>query len=444
MLAVAILKVSVSLAASECHFFDDNPVGLYPGLTVATPEAVGVDSARLALVDKQINDDVIKGFPGAALIIIKDNKVIKQTVYGYKLKYSIKTGKSLKKPKPVSCDTLFDLASNTKMYATNYALMHLVYTGKLDINKPVNFYIPEYSGCDSNNQCREKRTVRDLLTHTAGYMPDPQLFNPEINKLYGPGLYSQNRNQTESILLSRLPFQSAIGGKPNYSDVDYMLLGILVERITNQRLDEYVKENIYRPLMLHNTIFNPLKNGFSKDSCAATEVMGNTRGLSVKFPNIRTLPIECQVHDEKAYYSMAGISGHAGLFSDIGDMAALLEVALNNGSYGTVKLWDKQVETMFTSPQPLDNTFGLGWRLAGPDHNYAPFGNYASNRAFGHTGWTGTITLIDPKYNLAIVLLTNKKHSKYTNGKFAGDSFATGQYHQIIDLIYKSLIPENN
>lgn len=440
LITATICGGSAALAGAQtsCNSFpNDTDNGL---LQMAAPQSVGVNSQKLALVDKLIESEVKQGFPGAGLIIIKDGKVIKQNVYGYKLKYNRETGKPLAQAEAMQCDTLFDLASNSKMYATNFAIMHLVYQGKIDVNKPLSFYIPEYTGCDANHQCRDTRTIKDFLNHTAGYIPDPQFFNAKSIAQYGSGLYSQNRLLTESILLTKLPFTRPRGGKPVYSDADYMLLGLLIEKVTGEREDVYVESNIYRPLGLSHTTYNPLENGFKVDDCAATEVDGNTRGKTINFANIRTTPLQCQVHDEKAFYSMGGVSGHAGLFSDLHDMAVLTQVAQNNGEYNGVKLWDKQVAKQFTTPQAIDDTFGLGWRLAGSkEQRYSLFGDYASPQAFGHTGWTGTVTLIDPQYHLTIVLLTNKKHSRYANGQFAGDQFQTGKYVPIINLIYQAL-----
>jgi N-acetylmuramoyl-L-alanine amidase len=440
LLLISGLSISSVMAESQCNFFAaSGSIAKSALLVQGKPESYGFDSKKLTLVDQQINQDVKNGFPGAALLIIKDGHVIKQNVYGSSLKYDLKTGKPLAKPIPVECNTLFDLASNTKMYASNYAIMHLVADGKLDIDKPISFYLPAYKGCDKNGQCRETRTVRDLLTHSAGYMPSPQFYNPQNIAQYGDNLYSQDRLTTESIILNKLPFERARGGKPVYSDVDFMLLGMVIKAISKQSLDQYVAQNIYQPLGLKSVTFNPLLNGYNHKSCAATEVDGNTRGGSISFPNIHTTPIQCQVHDENSYYSMGGVSGHAGLFANLADMAVLMQLALNNGSYNKVTLWTPAVEAQFIAPMASDDTYGVGWRRAGSKNDYAPFGHYASNQAFGHTGWTGTLTLIDPKYDLAIVLLTNKKHSQYKDGKFTGDSFATGAYHQIIDLIYQSL-----
>lgn len=407
-------------------------------LSIATASSQGFASESLALIDKFIESDIQNGFPSAELIIIRNNHIIKHTVYGYAQKYT--DNNKLIQPIPLQCNTLFDLASNTKMYATNYAIMHLVSLGKLDIDQPIHNYIPEYIGCDNNGQCRDKRTIRDLLTHSAGYMPDPQFFSPRAISRYGESLYSQESSQTKKNILTKLPFATARGGNPVYSDVDFMLLGILVERITGVSLDKYVQDNIYLPLNLHNTSFNPLLHGYPKNICAATEIMGNTRGDSVNFPNIRTHLIQCQVHDEKAYYSMGGVSGHAGLFSTGHDLAILTALIANNGTYAGIAFWNESTERQFIAPLAKNDTYGLGWRRSGESNTYTPFGHYASNLAYGHTGWTGTVTLIDPKYNLTIILLTNKKHSIYKSGEFAGDKFATGKYYPVIDLVYQSII----
>lgn len=172
--------------------------------------------------------------------------------------------------------------------------------------------------------------------------------------------------------------------------------------------------------------------------------MGNTRDGVISFPNIRSYTLQGEVHDEKAFYSMEGISGHAGLFSNTEEMAVLLQVMLNGGGYGSQQLFDKTVISQFTAPSKTDATYGLGWRLNGnPDMEWM-FGKHASTRAYGHTGWTGTVTIIDPAYQLGIILLTNKKHSPVIDpaknpNQFEGDLFSTGKYGSVITGIYEAL-----
>ncbi len=113
-----------------------------------------------------------------------------------------------------------------------------------------------------------------------------------------------------------------------------MLLGFIIEKITNKRLDQYVKEALYEPLGLKNVTFNPLDNGFKADGIAATELNGNTRDGLITFDNMRTDTIQGTVHDEKAYYAMGGISGHAGLFANASDLAVLVQTVMNRGGYG--------------------------------------------------------------------------------------------------------------
>ena len=386
-------------------------------------------------IDDFIKKEVQEGFPGAALIVTRDGKVVKQNVYGYKLRYD-ENGMAIKQPDLLTLDTMFDMASNTKMFATNYAIMHLVGQGLLNVNDPVKKYIPQYSGCNPIDECRERRLIKDLLTHTAGYAPSVEFYNPI---LVSPDLYSQDKNKTEQILETKLGFQRPKGGEPIYSDIDFMLLGTIVERISGLSIDQYANKYFYEPLKLTNTTFNPLLNRFEKSDCAATELKGNTRNGSISFPNVRQDVIQGQVHDEKAFYSMNGTSGHAGLFSNLNDMSLLTQIMLNNGTFHNIHFWDNAIQQLFLTPYPIDPSYGLGWRLNWNKKQWF-FGEHASKYAYGHTGWTGTCTLMDPQYSIAIVLLTNKKHSPFINGTFAGDHFITGNYAEIMTLAYEQSV----
>lgn len=402
----------------------------YPELTIGKPKDVGFSEKKLAQIDKLINKEVKAGFPGAVLLIMKDGKIIKNTAYGYKLKYD--GDKILNDFEAMDTDTLFDLASNTKMYATNLAIPKLVSEGKIAINDLVCKYIPGFTG-----ETRENIRVRDLLTHSAGFAASIKFYMPD--NPYGEAFHSLDREKTLQ-LLEKAPLEYPTGTKTIYSDTDYMLLGYIIENVTGVRLDEYVENNIYKPLGLTHTVFNPLEKGFEKKDCAATETMGNTRGGSRDFPSIRSYTLQGEVHDEKAYYSMGGVSGHAGLFSTASDMAVLCQTILNRGGYGSLQIFDKDVLDQFTKPSENDITFGLGWNRAGNTDKVWQFGPYASNIAIGHTGWTGALTQIDPKHDMAIVLLTNKKHSVCNDDSFEGDVYETGMYGSIVSLVYEALL----
>ena len=391
---------------------------------------------RFKNVDKLISQDVANGFPGAVLVVLKDGKIVKNSAYGYARKFA-DGGELLSAPTPMTTNTLFDIASNTKMFATNFALMKLVSESKLDVNKRIVDYLPLYRGAG-----RETRLVKDILTHNAGYSPQVKFFTHH-NKL-GEQFFSQNSTRTKQLILTKVPFEVGRNSKRMYSDTDYMLLGMLIENITGMALDKYVENEIYHPLHIENTVFNPLQKGFVKNQIAATEIEGNTRGGRINFDHVRRYVLQGEVHDEKAYYSLDGIAGHAGLFSTAKDIAVLAQVLLNHGGYGKTKLFEPSVIDQFIKPDDGDGSYGLGWRRADNGARKWQFGPYASASAFGHTGWTGTVTVIDPEHDLAIILLTNARHSKVEgndkNYQFKGKQYETGKYGSVISLVYEALL----
>lgn len=391
---------------------------------------------RFTQVDTLIKNDIKKGFPGAVLLVLKDGKIIKNTAYGYARKYA-DGGELLSTPVKMTTDTLFDIASNTKMFATNFALMKLVNEGKLDTSLPINHYLPTYRGAG-----RDLRTVKDILTHNAGYSPQVKFFTRD-NDL-GEKFFSQDSNKTKNLILTQVPFAVGRSTKRMYSDTDYMLLGMIIEKITGMPLDLYVEYNIYHPLGLNNTVFNPLQKGFRKNKFAATEIHGTTRDNRVSYENIRSYVLQGEVHDEKAYHSLAGVAGHAGLFSTAKDMAVLSQALLNRGGYGNKELFSGKVIDQFVKPDDGNGSYGLGWRRANNGDRKWHFGPYASGSAYGHTGWTGTVTVIDPEHDLAIILLTNARHSEIEgdekNYEFTGKQFETGKYGSVISLVYEAVL----
>lgn len=387
-------------------------------------------------VDALIEQDIADGFPGAVLVVVKDGKIIKQTAYGYAKRYD-ENGELLAAPTPMTLDTGFDIASNTKSFATAMAMMHLVERGLLDVNAPVYHYLPEYRG-----QGREARRVRDLLSHQSGYGPQVHFFDPE-NK-FGKRFYSRDKEKTQRLIATRVPFQVGNGVRATYSDTGFKLLGTIIERIAGMPLDQYVEQHIYAPLGLHNTLFTPLRKGRLASEYAATELNGNTRGGRVDFPSIRTTTLQGEVHDEKAFYAMEGVAGHAGLFSTGPDLAVLVQTLLNGGGYGNVHLFEESVVDIFTAPHARDRSFGLGWRRAADGETRWHFGPYASHEAFGHTGWTGTATVIDPALDLGIILLTNARHTPIVEEgdsyEFLGKQFETGNYGSVITGVYEAIL----
>ncbi len=407
---------------------------LYPELVYGEPEDIGVNHANFNTVDKFINAEVEQGFPGAALIVVKDGRIIKNTAYGTKMEWD--GFQKVNNPEIMTTDTMFDLASNTKMFAANLALMRLVSEGKINLSDLVSNYLDNFEdGPDDPYTGKAAIMIKDLMHHCAGFPSGVNYYNPQK----AGDLYSQDK-ETTIEMLSKTPLVYEPGTKTLYSDIDYMILGAVVEKVTGMPLDQYVENNIYKPLGLTHTVFNPLKKGFKAEECAATERNGNTRDGSVSFPNVRTNVIRGQVHDENSYYSMGGVSGHAGLFSTTHDLAVLSQLILNGGGYGGFKLCDKNTLNQFLKPSDDNDLYGLGWDRNADYQSSWKFGSYASDFTIGHTGWTGTVTSIDPETDTAVILLTNKKNTPCPNGVFDSDAFETGKYGSIMTLVQEALL----
>ena len=388
----------------------------YP--TVIDDDEYYTDNETLDLVDSIIESEMENGFTSAQLTVIKDGKIRKSESYGHVNSYNA-DGTLIEEDESaeVTEETLFDLASNTKMYATNYAIQKLVSEEEISTEDLVSDYFTDFKDDESDEiSGKDVMTIEDLLTHQAGFPADPQYHNNnftdiEENEDGENALFSQDKSTTKDMIL-KTPLVYEPGTETRYSDVDYMLLGLIVEQVSGNDLDTYVKNNFYEPLGLDKLTFNPLDNGFEKNEIAATELKGNTRDGVVDFENIRTETIQGEVHDEKAYYAMDGISGHAGLFSNAKNLATLAQVMLNKGGYGDNTFFSEEVVQDFTKASDINDTYGLGWRRQGASNNYSwAFSSLADSETYGHTGWTGTLTVVDPSNDLIVVLLTSAKNS---------------------------------
>lgn len=409
------------------------------------PEIVNLNTNKkvdtrynFSALDTFIQNDVDKGFPGASIIVLHKGRIIKQSAYGYARKYA-DGGEPLVVPDKMQTNTLFDLASNTKVFATTLAIMQLVDQGKLTLSAPITQYLSDYT-----NNGRDTRTIADLLSHSSGYSSEIRFFTSD--NPFGESLFSQSKTLTGEYLMTQVPFANARRSAQQYSDTNFMVLGLLVERITKMPLDTYLEQNIYQILGLTNTKFVPLSKGHELAEFAATEIRGNSRGGRLEFENIRTHVLQGEVHDEKAFYSMQGVAGHAGLFSNTHDLAVLAQLLLNGGGYGNQYVFSPYTLRRFVHPEFIKDAYGLGWQLASEDNTWH-FGAYASANAFGHTGWTGTATVIDPDLDLAVIYLTNKKHSPVVSSnqglRFKGDDFDSAKYGNIMTLVYEAVLAAN-
>lgn len=414
-------------------------------------------------LDAHVDDRDAAGFTAASLVVVRRGGVVHRHHCGDALRYLAQEGpggalgRAVELPVgarvPVTADTLFDMASNTKMWATNLALMILVGRGAMSLERPVCDF-PGWGPFAEGG--RRTVTVADLLRHEAGLVADPHYFDPRWVGIRRPGdLYCSG---TPAHPVGRRRIIDAICRTPSarpahtgycYSDLDYMILGLLVEQLTGRRLDAFLENGLYSGLELAATVFNPLAKGFDADRIAATEPQGNTRGGSVSLgpaPDgtpapLRRATLRGQVHDEKAWYCMAGVSGHAGLFTDASDLAVLLRMGLGEGELAGRRYIDADVWRQFARPQGAtareraESTHGLGWRVApaaGP--GYPPFGPAPAPGSIGHTGWTGTLTVVDAASDLAIGLMTGARHRLGADVGRAGPV----DYGHVVSMVYRA------
>jgi uncharacterized protein YbbC (DUF1343 family) len=308
--------------------------------------------------------------PGAVILIGNQGRIVYRQAFGLR---------SLKPKKiPMTTDTIFDIASLTKVIATSTAVMQLVEKGKLNLEDPVAKYWPEF-----RINGKEEITVRHLLTHYSGLRAalDSKL---KVSS-YGTALRMIEEEKTV------LPLETNF----IYSDINFIILGELVSRISGKPLDIYCTEHIFKPLGMKDTGFKPSPK--LRPRIAPTQYQHGTRGKM----------LWGEVHDPIAY-SMDGIAGHAGLFSTADDLAIFAQMLLDGGSGKNLRILSPlMVEKMIVPQSPPDKIplRGLGWNIDSP---------LASERSFGHTGYTGTGIWIDPTSNTYLIILTNRVHP---NGK---------------------------
>ncbi len=414
------------------------PLGLEDAVTVYVPypvvldgdlSAEGIHPETLQLISDIIESDIGYGFTSASLAVIRNGRFVTGRSWGFTNSCN-PDGTRKDDCVPVTTDTLYDLASVTKVFSVLYAVQKLATDGLIHPEDRIVDILGDefatetlnitYDGVenppDYETQVEWKRslTVRDLLCHQAGFPSVVHYNNPDFDiALQATGrkganqCYARTRSETLQAIF-RTPLYYQPRSRILYSDVEYMLMAFVIEKITGQRLDAYLKDTFFDPLELEHITYLPLQNGFTENDCAATELNGNTRDNLVNFDGIRTGTIQGEVHDERAWYCMEGVSGHAGLFASAVDLAKLATLMLNGG-YGNQKFFDRNVMDLFMSPVSRKyGQWGLGWQRQGDDGQMWYYGTMAGSGTVGHQGWTGTLVMIDPERELVIVYLTNK------------------------------------
>jgi beta-N-acetylhexosaminidase len=292
-------------------------------------------------------------------------------------------------PRRVTADTIYDVASLTKPVATTTAVMLLLAEGKLRLEDAVAEHLPEWSR-GPNPDWRKRVTVEHLLRHSSGL--------PAHREYYKK---AEGAPAILALVLAE-PLEYKPGTRIVYSDLGFILLGAIVERLSGQKLDQFIRERIFLPLGMSGTLFSPPRR--LRGRIAPTE----------RDRSYRRRLIWGEVHDQNAY-AMGGVAGHAGLFSTAGDLAVFCQMMLQGGAYGRGRILPRALVEQFTARETVGRSArALGWDVPTPPSST---GRYFSARAFGHNGFTGASCWIDPEKALFVILLTNRIYPSAKNEK---------------------------
>ena len=400
-------------------------------LSYALPEDAFMDGRTLNRIDSIAREAIaIHATPGCQVFVARHGKVIYDKSFGY-LTYD--------KKDPVTSRTIYDLASVTKVTATLQAGMFMQEHNLMDLRKKVSTYLPEMKKTN-----KKDITVIDMLTHQSGLVPFIPMYNSTVKDTTFLPLY-YNRVQSDkyplhvadrlygSMALRDSVWSWVLKSKMNekaartpysykYSDLGFMILQHIAERVLNQPMDEFLYQNLYEPLGATTLGFNPLTK-FNKQIIAPTEDDKIYRKTSVAGT----------VHDERAAM-LGGVSGHAGLFGTANDLGKLGQMLLQNGWYGGYQYYRPETVRLFTARTFRTSRRGIGWDKPTPSDPNGPTSMYASPLTYGHTGFTGTCIWIDPEFDLVYIFLSNRvypdRSSKLINANIRS---------RIQDLIYKSI-----
>jgi uncharacterized protein YbbC (DUF1343 family) len=345
------------------------------------PPAAGFDRARLDGIDRVVADAIADHkLPGAVVVVGRGDTVVMRKAYGDRAVVPTREAMTL--------DTIFDLASLTKVVATTPAVMMLVEQGRIRLTDPVASFIPEFG-----KYGKERITIRDLLTHTSGLRPDLDLGDPWTGY------------DTAIKLAAEETPTAPPGRRFVYSDINFELLAEVVARVSKQPFDLFVREHILAPLGMRETMFKPAASLLPR--IAPTEPC---RPPGDACPGADGVMLRGVVHDPTSR-RMGGVAGHAGLFSTAADLTIYCRMLLGSGAVGTTRVLSPLTVARMTSPAsaPGDpNVRGLGWDL---DSSYsANRGELLPIGSFGHTGFTGTSIWIDPVTRVFVVFLSSRLH----------------------------------
>ena len=333
--------------------------------------SVKVDETKQMLLEAVADS----AFPGGVILAAKNGEIFLHKAFGYHT-YS--------KKKPVMRGNIYDLASITKVVATTSALMKLVDEKKLSLDDKVITYLPEFIGKQKMFFDQKSMvTIRHLITHTSGLPPFKKYFLMDGNI------------QTKIDSIMNTEPEIPLNQKMIYSDIGLIVLGKIIESVSQSSLDEYVDSVVFKPLGMKTTFYNP-------------PIEKIKRIIPTEYSSLYGETIIGYVHDENAK-SIGGIAGHAGLFSTASDLSIFSQMMLNGGIYGWKRIFKSQSVTNFTKRANTieGSSRALGWDTPS---GQSSGGVYLSASSFGHTGFTGTSLWIDPENQIFVILLTNAVH----------------------------------
>lgn len=341
----------------------------------------GVDVSRLQKIDDAVATEIQAGHvPGAVILVARNGNVVFRKTYG--------NSQIVPQKEPMTADKLFDMASVTKSVATTTSVMMLIESGKVRLTDKVTQFIPEFTPFVSEKgDTAVVPTVAHLLTHTSGLPPYTNA--AALREKYGEPCYDQ-LIQT----IATIKKQSAPGEKYVYSCLGFITLGEIIRRVSGQNIARFSRENIFLPLGMQSTQYCPPADLLPR--IVPTEV---TNGQ----------PLRGKVHDPLAQL-LGGVSGNAGLFSCVDDLAIFCQMILNGGTYGKTHILSplsvKLISNVYADFAFSERSLGWGVNVS----HYSLMGDLLPKTAFGHTGFTGTSVVIDPATQTFIIILTNRVH----------------------------------
>ena len=376
-------------------------------LAVTTPGHVGLDATRLSIIDSIANDGIAAGaMPGCVVLVARNGKIVFEKAYGTY---------NYNKPGPVALQSIYDMASVTKICATTISVMKLYDEGKIKLNKTLGDYLPWVRGSN-----KAKLKIRNILLHQAGLVGWIPFYEETINSENAPipSIYSKTKNDSFSIRVAEnlymrndwrdtmyrriLKSKLTPQNKYIYSDNDFIFMGKIVEQISGLPLEKYVAQNFYEPMGLTSTGFLP-REKFDTNLVAPTE-----------YEKIfRMQHLHADVHDPGAAM-FGGVAGHAGLFSDAQGIAAIMQMLLNGGTFDGKKYLGEKTIKLFSAYNSPVSRRGLGFDKPEKDNatRAEPYpAKSVSPQTFGHTGFTGTCTWADPRSKIVFVFLSNRVNS---------------------------------